>query len=74
MTRILERFSTAGRKLSADEKSAVNALNAKYPTVAAKAAPAQRTVLVKRFSRVRVGTKKAPIEAVAGNAAKLEVA
>jgi len=59
MTRILERFSTVGRKLSPDEKSAVNALNAKYPTVAAKAAPAKRSVLVKRFSRVRTGAKKA---------------
>jgi hypothetical protein len=74
MARILERFSTAGRKLSADEKSAVNALNTKYPTVAAKAAPAKRTVLVKRFSRVRTGAKKATTQVVAGKAVKLEVA
>ena len=72
MTRILERFNTAGRKLSADEKSAVNALNAKYPTVAAKAAPAKRTVLAKRFSRVRAGVKKTTTQVAAGKAEKLK--
>lgn len=74
MTRILERFSTAGRKLSADEKSAVNALNAKYPTVAAKAAPAKRIILVNRFSRVRTGAKKSTSQAVPSKAAKFEAA
>lgn len=74
MTRIQERFTATGRKLSADEKTAVNTLNAKYPTVAAAAAPAKRTVLAKRFSRVRAGAKKTSIQVIAGKAPKLEVA
>lgn len=72
MTRILERLNIAGRKLSADEKSAVNALNAKYPTVAAKAAPAKRVVLAKRYSRLRVAGKKTQV--ATDQAAKLKAA
>lgn len=73
MTRILERFSTAERKLSPEEKAAVNALNAKYPTVAAKAAPAKRTILAKKFSRVRRASKPA-VKGVADKTRELEVA
>jgi hypothetical protein len=73
MTRIQERFTATGRKLSADEKSAVNALNAKYPSVTAAAAPAKRTVLVKKFSRVRAAPKRT-IKVIAGKSLKLEAA
>jgi hypothetical protein len=73
MTRILERLNITGRKLSADERSAVDALNDKYPTVAPKAAPKKRLVLTKRYSRLRgAGQKTTPV--VTGKVAKLEAA
>lgn len=73
MTRIQDRFTATGRKLSADEKSAVNALNAKYPSMPLAVAPGKRTVLVKKFSRVRTASKKTVITVV-GKASKLEAA
>lgn len=74
MTRILDRFQIVGRKLSAEEKSAVAALNEKYPTVAVKAAPARRTVLTKRFSRVRTTSKKPTTHVVGKKVGELKAA
>ncbi len=74
MTRILERLSTAGRKLSADEKTAVSALNAKYPTVTARAVPAKRAGLANHFSRVRTGAAKTTAQVAEGKSGKLKVA
>lgn len=40
--RIKDRFADTGRKLSDDEREAVDAMHAKYPTVAMKPKPVFR--------------------------------
>jgi hypothetical protein len=46
--RILDRLPATGRKLTAEEKAAVDALNAKYANVPFKAMPARHLILKKK--------------------------